>query len=303
MILSSRATAQGAAFLDLQNRARRENRATQELLILYVIERWIARLGQSQYSENFVLKGGMLLSYFGQRRPTVDVDTLAIRIVSDAASVLEIVKEIAEIPDPSDGVLFDTPSAQGSTIRSSATYSGVRIKMNARLATALVRFSIDVNFGDPVTPDPFVVEIPSLRDHLDDVSVLGYPLETVLSEKLVTALELKLANTRIRDFADVYGLIKSHAVSATTLAQAIRATADFRGVDLSSLQGPLSGFAELRGSQYQAYRKQHIPVANELPEDFGTVVMTLQKFADPILIGAVTRGTWRPEISEWTDNR
>jgi hypothetical protein len=303
VIPASRATAQGAAFLDLQNRARRENRATQELLILYVIERWIARLAQSQYSENFVLKGGMLLSYFGQRRPTVDVDTLAIRISSDTASVLRIVQKIAEIPDPSDGVLFDTPSAQASTIRSGAAYSGVRIKMNARLATALVRFSLDVNFGDPVTPDPLIVEIPSLRDHLDDVSVLGYPLETVLSEKLVTALELKLANSRIRDFADVYGLIKSHPVSATTLAQAIRATAHFRGVGLSTLQESLSGFAELRGSQYQSYRRQHIPIANELPEDFGTVVRTLQEFADPILLGTVTHGSWRPEISEWTVRR
>jgi len=303
VILSSRATAQGAAFLDLQNRARRENRATQELLILYVIERWIARLAQSQHSENFVLKGGMLLSYFGQRRPTVDVDTLAIRIASDTASVLRIVQEIAEIPDPSDGVLFDTPSAQGSTIRSGAAYSGVRIKMNARLATALVRFSLDVNFGDPVTPDPLIVEIPSLRDHLDDVSVLGYPLETVLSEKLVTALELKLANSRIRDFADVYGLIKSHPVSATTLAQALRATAHFRGVELSSLQESLSGFAELRGSQYQAYRRQHTPITHELPEDFRTVVITLQEFADPILMGTVTRGSWRPELSEWTVSR
>lgn len=303
MTPSSRASAEGAAFLDLQNRARRENRTTQELLILYVIERWIARLARSAYSDNFILKGGMLLSYFGQRRPTVDVDTLALDMASDPVSVLRVVREIAEIPDPTDGVSFDTLSARASTIRFSAVYSGVRIRMNARLATALVRFSLDVNFGDPVTPDPLVVGIPSLRENLDDVSILGYPLETVLSEKLVTALELKLANSRIRDFTDVYGLIQSHTVSATTLAQAIRATAHFRGVKLSTFQDSLSGFAELRNSGYQAYRRQQRPLPTVLPDDFSSVLRKVEGFADPIVKGAVTRGIWIPEKSHWEVSR
>jgi hypothetical protein len=79
----SREDAAGRAYLDLQNRARRDGRGTQELLTLYVVERWLARLAASRYAEDFVLKGGML----GQRRPTVDADTLACNLANDAAVV------------------------------------------------------------------------------------------------------------------------------------------------------------------------------------------------------------------------
>jgi hypothetical protein len=80
MTQPTRATPAGRAYLDLQNRARREGRGTQELLTLYVVERWLARLSASPYSDQFVLKGGMLLAAYDARRPTVDVDALARRV-------------------------------------------------------------------------------------------------------------------------------------------------------------------------------------------------------------------------------
>lgn len=83
----------GRAYLDLQNRARREGRGTQELLTPYVVERWLARLAGSRYAEDFVLKGGMLLAAFGRRRPTVDADTLARNIANDSAVVAAPVAE------------------------------------------------------------------------------------------------------------------------------------------------------------------------------------------------------------------
>jgi hypothetical protein len=73
----TRDTPAGRAYLDLQNRARREGRGTQELLTLYVVERWLARLGTSRYADQFILKGGMLLAAFDARRPTADADALA----------------------------------------------------------------------------------------------------------------------------------------------------------------------------------------------------------------------------------
>lgn len=73
----------GRAYLDLQNQARRERWGTQELLTMYVVERWLARLGRSSYVNDFVLKGGMLLAAFGNRRPTVDADALARNMASD----------------------------------------------------------------------------------------------------------------------------------------------------------------------------------------------------------------------------
>ena len=179
---------------------------------MYVVERWLARLSDSRYAEDFVLKGGMLLAAFGQRRPTVDADTLARNLANDAATVASRVAEIAALPCD-DGVVFITGSVSATTIRDDALYVGVRVTMNARIATASVKLRLDVNFGDPVTPAPRKVVLPALRPDMPAVTVLGYPIETVLAEKIVTALDLGAANTRVRDYADIYTITGAHDLS------------------------------------------------------------------------------------------
>lgn len=148
----TRQTPAGRAYLDLQNRARRERRGTQELLTLYVVERWLARLANSASTDQFVLKGGMLLAAFDARRPTADADALARHMANDEATVLARVVEIAQLQDAEDGVEFRTETTTARTIRDEALYAGVRVAMDARIATATVKFRIDVNFGDPITP-------------------------------------------------------------------------------------------------------------------------------------------------------
>jgi hypothetical protein len=175
----SRATAAGRAYLDLQNRARREDRGTQEYLTAYVIERWLARLSSSPYASQFVLKGGVLLAALGQRRPTVDADALAIGLTNDADAVAERVAEIAAVEDGEDGVEFLTATISAQLIRDHALYHGVRVTMDARLATATVKLRLDINFGDPVNPAPQRVSLPGLRPASAPIEVLGYPVETV----------------------------------------------------------------------------------------------------------------------------
>jgi hypothetical protein len=206
MTRTNRETATGRAYLDLQNQARREGRGTQELLTLYVVERWLARLSRSSYLDDFVLKGGMLLAVFGRRRPTVDADALARNMPSDQDAVTARVSEIAALPDPEDGVEFLIETLSTSVIRDDALYSGVRVSMEATIAKAKVKFRLDVNFGDPVTPAPRLVELPALRPGVGPIRVLGYPIETVVAEKLTTAIELGPANTRVRDYVDLLTL-------------------------------------------------------------------------------------------------
>ena len=179
MTQPTRHTPAGRAYLDLQNRARRERRGTQELLTLYVVERWLARLSASPYAADFVLKGGMLLAAYDARRPTADDDALARGLANDQDTV---VIRIAEIADEAadDGVEFLTDTVGARPIREDAFYPGVRVAMDARVATAVVRFRLDVNFGDPVTPAPRMIELPSLRPDTAAVRVLGYPIETML---------------------------------------------------------------------------------------------------------------------------
>lgn len=111
----SRASQAGSAYLDLQNRARRELRGTQELLTLYVVERWLARLSASPHASKFVIKGGMLLAAYDARRPTADLDALARSIADDQATVVSLVSEVADLL-LDDGVEFHTGTATSRII-------------------------------------------------------------------------------------------------------------------------------------------------------------------------------------------
>lgn len=177
-----RDSAAGRAYLDLQNQARRQKRGTQELLTMYVVERWLSRMARSAYAEDFILKGGMLLAAFGTRRPTVDANALARTMASDEETVARRVAEIAAMEDLDDGVEFLPETVTTAVIRDDALHSGVRVTMTARLATAQVKLRLDINFGDPVTPAPRTVELPALRPDAPPIRILGYPIvDPVLS--------------------------------------------------------------------------------------------------------------------------
>ena len=133
MIRPTRTDPAGRAYLDLQNQARRQHRGTQDLLTLYALERFLARLAGSPHAGQFVLKGGMLLAALSARRPTADIDLMAIDLTNDEQIVLNRVAEIAALPSQSDdGVRFDPSTAKARTIREADLYTGIRISMNAQ---------------------------------------------------------------------------------------------------------------------------------------------------------------------------
>lgn len=292
----TRETSAGPAYLDLQNRARRERRGTQELLTMYVVERWLARLSRSPYANDFILKGGMLLAAFGSRRPTVDADALARYMASDQETVRQRVTEIASIYDPDDGVEYLASTAVTAAIRDDALYSGVRVTMTALIATAQVKLRLDINFGDPVTPGPQLVDLPALRPGTEAIRVLGYPVETVLAEKLATAIGLGPASTRVRDYADIFVLTGTQSLGSASVRAALHATAAFRGTSIRPLSDSAQGIAALRARTYTAYRRGLGPDAEHLPEHFEQVVIA---FADPLVKAADLSATWNPRHRRW----
>lgn len=107
----SRSTAAGRVFNDLRNMARREGRSTDELMVLYVLERFLYRVSLSSYRDKLVLKGGLLLAILAARRSTRDVDLLAVRLDREVRNVLAVVTQIASI-EVDDGIVFDVGSAR-----------------------------------------------------------------------------------------------------------------------------------------------------------------------------------------------
>lgn len=296
----TRDSAAGRAYLDLQNRARAEKRSTQELLTLYAVERWLARLSASHYAEQFILKGGMLLAAFNARRPTADVDTLARRFANDQATVVARVVDIANQPlAPDDGIVFLTDSVSSRVIRDEELYSGVRVTMDCAVATAKLKLRLDINFGDPVTPEPELVDLPALRPGDPAIRVLGYPVETVLAEKLATAIALGPANTRVRDYADVYTLTGTHSVTHALTREALLATAAHRQTLLIPLSDALGNLVESRARTYVAYRSGLGQYGAHLPAEFDVVVAAVTTFADRLAEHADGPLRWNPRTRNW----
>jgi hypothetical protein len=287
----------GRAYLDLQNRARAERRGTQQLLTLYVVERWLARLSVSPHSDKFVIKGGMLLAAYDARRPTADLDALARSIASDQEAIVSVVSDVARLR-LDDGVEYQTSAATAHTIRDQALYSGVRIAMDAAIATATVKFRLDINFGDPITPAPNWVTLPSLRPGMEPVRVLGYPIETVLAEKIATAIALGPANTRVRDYADIYTLTGRHTIAHSTARRALLATAAYRGTPVRRLSDAIANFPDLRRQAFGAYRSSLGDAGLHLPADLPTLVSAATAFADPLATDAGD-ATWQPTQRLW----
>lgn len=296
----TRATAAGRAYLDLQNRARREKRPTQELLTLYVLERWLARLAASEYASSFVLKGGMLLAVFHARRPTVDGDLLARDIAADEVAVAAAVEAIARVElVEDDGVDYLVETLSTEPIRDEAAYGGVRVALDCRVSRSAVKLKLDINVGDPVTPRPQRIELPSQRPGYPAVNLLGYPVETVLAEKACTAIALGEANTRVRDYVDLYTLTGRYPLDHTAMRAALSATAGYRGVDLVPLSEVIGDLSGLRQLSYRTFRERLGRDGSHLPDTFSEVVAATTVFADSLI--RERDAAWDPEARRWND--
>lgn len=129
----------GRAYLDLQQLARHEGRTTQELLVTYVLERFLFRLSRSAYRDRLVLKGGMLLAALGSRRPTGDIDLLARAVDNDVAVIADVVHTVLDVA-VDDGVSFDSDAMTTRIIRDEELYAGIRVTI-PRTSIGPARFS------------------------------------------------------------------------------------------------------------------------------------------------------------------
>ncbi|MFM9137106.1 MAG: nucleotidyl transferase AbiEii/AbiGii toxin family protein [Actinomycetota bacterium] len=286
----------GATYLRLQTLARKNGRPTQELLQLFVLEAFLDRLSRSTYRQSLIVKGGVLLASYGHRRPTRDIDLHARSMHNDEDHVRGIVCSIAEV-DVDDGVSFEPSLARSSVIRGDEWYSGVRVTMAARIATASIDFHVDISVGDPIFPEPVPRDIPRILDGV--ITLRTYPLEMICAEKIVTALARGTTNTRLRDFSDVVALTETNSLRGDQLSTAVRAVAMHRNVSFQPLSDLLVGLAERRQSDWLAWRRRQ-PDDGQHPERFADVVEGFITFADPVIEGSVATLTWNPGSRAWT---
>ncbi len=292
---ASKDTLAGRRYLDLQREAKRTGRPTDELIQLYALECFLDRLVHSKFADTFVLKGGVLLAALDARRPTRDIDFAALAIENTTEKILSAVQTIAAI-SLEDGMEFDSNGATAETIREEGSYSGIRVTLGGTLSRAVIRFHVDVNVGDPIWPGPQQISVPRLIDGM--ISVRGYPLEMVLAEKIITALERGTANTRWRDFVDIYLLTGRNTINAQTLKSSMQRVAQFRNAELASLRAALNGYAPIAQPRWRAWlRKQRLD--STIPTDFSIVIEHVVSFADGLIAGGVDQSNWDPVQGRW----
>ncbi len=202
------------------------------LLTRYFNERLLYRVSVSQYKDNFLLKGGSLLYALEglEARPTIDIDFMADRISRDREALTRIFGQITSIDCDEDGVLFDARSIKTEPITVDKKYPGLRFYVTAHMDTIVHNMSVDIGFGDVVSPCPMAIDFPLLLPNLPSVNLQAYSLETVVAEKFHTMIDRDETNSRMKDFFDCYQLLTQRNLDDETLFEAIKATFDNRAL-------------------------------------------------------------------------
>jgi predicted nucleotidyltransferase component of viral defense system len=287
--------------LALQREAKTAGRTTAEYLRLYALEGFLLRLAHSPYRNRFVLKGGVLLAAYGLRRPTADIDGAALQTSNEAEDIRQFITAVAStaLPDElDDGLTFDLHNVTAEAIRDEDKYGGVRIRLVARLASAREPFHVDVNIGDPIWPEPAEISLPRLLGQ-EPIQLRGYPMEMVLAEKVVTALQRGSASTRWRDFGDIFVITGRLTFRAGEVRQALQAVADYRHVELAGLDDAVDGYAEIGQPRWASWRRK-LQLTETLPEQFGRALKSLTDFANPVITGSIAdQAMWDPARRTW----
>ena len=271
------------------------------VLTRYALERLLARLAASKHKGAFVLKGAMLFRVWSPalHRPTKDLDLLGTG-APDPERLARIFAEIAVVPVDDDGITFDPETVKAMRIKEDAEYQGVRVNLTARVGSARLELQIDIGFGDAVTPGTTEVEVPTLLP-MSAPRLHAYRRETVVAEKLQAMVHLGIANSRMKDFFDIWFLATNFEFEGAALACAISATFERRKTDVPKTT-PVAltkGFSEdnAKMKQWKAFvsKAQLLPAKMSLNDVVGDIGL----FVLPPLVatrdGRVFEVTWKPK--------
>ena len=261
--------------------AKQNNADARTLMRIYMMERFLERLAQSEYRDNFIIKGGILVTAMigVAHRSTMDIDTSMKNLNLSAEDALRVVNQVKDI-DLDDGVSFEVKDV--SNIMDEMEYPGIRVTMNANVGRLITPLKIDISTGDVITPRAIEFNYDLLLEDRS-ISLWSYNLETILAEKLQTVLARGILNTRMRDFYDRRMLLDTYEdkVNKAVLKDAFAATCKKRGTD--HLQEQAEEIIKIIEADEQlqvlwrAYQKKY-SYAAEI--DYASVISGVRKLQD-----------------------
>ena len=261
--------------------AKQNNADARTLMRIYMMERFLERLAQSEYRDNFIIKGGILVTAMigVAHRSTMDIDTSMKNLNLSAEDALRVVNQVKDI-DLDDGVSFEVKDV--SNIMDEMEYPGIRVTMNANVGRLITPLKIDISTGDVITPRAIEFNYDLLLEDRS-IKLWSYNLETILAEKLQTVLARGILNTRMRDFYDIRMLVDTYEdkVNKAVLKDAFAATCKKRGTD--HLQEQAEEIIKIIEADEQlqvlwrAYQKKYSYAADI---DYASVISGVRKLMD-----------------------
>lgn len=212
----------------IRNLAKNNNLSSQEVLQMFLFERFLERLSKSEYRSNFVIKGGFLVSsLIGiNNRTTMDMDSTIKGLPLTEENITKVVNSIINI-EVNDGIQFEIKDV--NYIRESDEYENFRVSLVANIGKTKNPMKLDLTTGDAITPREIEYSYPCIF-HEKNIEVLAYPVETIIAEKYESIIKRNITTTRMRDFYDLYTLynLKKSEIDIDILSTAIKRTSSKR---------------------------------------------------------------------------
>ena len=289
----------GASILArLKNLSRETGQDMQSYTRLYAQQRLLYRISVSEVAQSFVLKGGVMLAAYNEGtlfRASDDIDFNGYLPDGTSEVVEEAIRIAVATPVPDDGVQFDL-SQMRTRKEHVGRIKGSKVTLVALVHTARIPLSVDIGFDNVITPEAHPMEIPTLLPDMVPCPVIaGYPLETIIAEKLHAVRQFGMDNTRHKDLFDLWRIQDGYSLDGATVALAVQRTFDHQGsVIAPELPGLSEEYVARNASAWPAFLRKN---GLKLDVGFEQVAADLRDFSDPVMEAANGRlriGRWSP---------
>lgn len=218
----------------LRNKADEGGWSFNEILQYYGMERFLYRLSKTPHVNDLILKGGLMFYGLGipQRRTTRDIDFLGTS-GNTRSYIHSVFLDALSIQIPEDGIAFDIDTLRLSQTQAESDQSGIRAAFIGYLGNTRIPVQVDVGFMDEISSEPLNLEYPVLLTGMENPNIKGYPPESIISEKFYAMVRFADANSRWKDYYDIYLLADTFEFDSTSLASAIRSTFENRPLKLT----------------------------------------------------------------------
>lgn len=287
----------------LKNQAVANGKTFQKVLTAYGLERTVYRLSVSEYVERFTLKGGIFLYalFEGEfARATRDIDLLARNMPNNVEDMKKVFENIFSI-ECDDALRYDLGTLNVKDITEFKEYHGISVSIMVYLDRTKVPVSIDIGFGDVVYPDRVKMDFPVLLD-MEVPEIYAYSISSVISEKFEAIVSLGDANSRYKDFYDIYILADRYDLDGTELKEAVKETFDHRGTGFGDIFAFTNDFitSEIHQNRWKAFlKKKKALVKAELVDVVGLLRTLLLPVVDSITDDQKYTAKWDHEFRSW----